>query len=95
MTPAEVAAGQERSRELLTLIEQGRSTAPSREAPSAQSTLVREIQGELARLGYDPGQADGIVGAKTRSAIHTFQRDLELEPTGAVSQELLFLLKLN
>lgn len=36
---------------------------------------VREIQELLARHGYSPGPADGLMGARTRGAIEQFQRD--------------------
>jgi S1-C subfamily serine protease len=42
--------------------------------PAAPSTLVATIQSLLARLGYDPGPATGVVGLKTNIAISAFQK---------------------
>ena len=41
---------------------------------AAPSTLVASIQSLLARLGYDPGPATGVVGLKTNIAISAFQK---------------------
>jgi peptidoglycan hydrolase-like protein with peptidoglycan-binding domain len=32
------------------------------------------VQGALAKLGLDPGKADGMMGPKTRAAIRAFQK---------------------
>ena len=45
---------------------------------------IRAIQVALTLLGYDPGPVDGILGAKTRSALFQFQSDNGLEPTGEI-----------
>ncbi|MBB2969638.1 peptidoglycan-binding protein [Mesorhizobium sp. RMAD-H1] len=57
---------------------------------------VRNIQLILAKSGYDPGAADGVMGAKTREAITAFQKARGLTPTGEVDQPLVeALLKQN
>jgi S1-C subfamily serine protease len=48
-----------------------RASPPPSVAPSA---LVASIQNLLARLGYDPGPATGVVGLKTNIAISAFQK---------------------
>ncbi len=53
---------------------------------------VRDVQLNLATLGYKPGPADGILGSRTRSAIEAFQRDHGLAATGEVSNEIKILL---
>jgi peptidoglycan hydrolase-like protein with peptidoglycan-binding domain len=50
--------------------------------------IVREAQGLLYRLNYDPGPVDGRNGPKTRRAIEQFQRNEGLPVTGRVSTEL-------
>jgi hypothetical protein len=49
---------------------------------------IRFIQSRLARLGYDPGIADGVMGPKTRGAIRAYQRDYGLPIDGRVSADL-------
>lgn len=53
---------------------------------------VRNIQLILQKNGYDTGTADGIMGAKTRTAISAFQKANGQEPTGEVNQKLVQLL---
>ena len=55
--------------------------------PNAKE-INRRTQVRLATLGYDPGQADGIVGPKTRAAIRAFQVREGLKVTGTVSPSL-------
>jgi peptidoglycan hydrolase-like protein with peptidoglycan-binding domain len=43
---------------------------------------VRRAQERLAAAGFDPGPADGIVGARTRAALRAFQEARDLAPTG-------------
>jgi peptidoglycan hydrolase-like protein with peptidoglycan-binding domain len=42
----------------------------------------------LARIGLDPGPADGMMGAKTRNAIRQFQADAGLLVNGRPTEEL-------
>ncbi|MGF1527435.1 MAG: peptidoglycan-binding protein, partial [Candidatus Competibacterales bacterium] len=42
----------------------------------------RQIQASLARRGFDPGPADGLLGPRSRRAIAAFQRTRGEEPTG-------------
>lgn len=56
-------------------------------APSNAQT-VRGVQSGLARLGFDPGPADGVAGAKTRAAIRNYQHYYGLPVDGRPSQEL-------
>jgi hypothetical protein len=55
------------------------------EAPSS----IRDIQRALAQAGYDPGPADGHMGAKTRQAISLFQKDTGLAVDGEPNPALL------
>lgn len=50
---------------------------------------VRNIQLILQKNGYDAGQADGVMGAKTRTAIAAFQKAHGQKPTGEVDQQLV------
>lgn len=54
-----------------------------------QSELVRLVQIELLRLGYEVGRADGIAGPKTMRAISEVQRRLGQRADGLPSDSLL------
>lgn len=45
---------------------------------------VSILQGQLQRLGYDPGPIDGDFGTVTGRAVVAFQRRYELDPDGIV-----------
>lgn len=49
----------------------------------------REIQNYLLKKGYDIGNADGLIGDKTRQAIQTEQARLGLSQTGRAGQQIL------
>ena len=53
---------------------------------------VRNAQEQLARLGYDPGPADGDMGPRTQRAIAAFEADAGVTPRGQATPELLRLL---
>jgi localization factor PodJL len=42
----------------------------------------------LTKLGYDPGPADGVLGAKTRAAIREYEQRNNLTADGNVTQDL-------
>ncbi len=50
---------------------------------------IRNIQAILNKNGFDAGQPDGKLGARTVSAIKSFQVSVGQEPTGKVSNELV------
>ena len=47
---------------------------------------VRYLQVSLAKLGYKPGQIDGIFGAKTEAAVKSFQKSKGLVVDGIVGE---------
>ncbi len=59
-----------------------RQTPSVNRLPSSQkitgNSRTRAVQQRLLDLGYDPGQADGKMGKKTRNAIIRFQKDNRL-----------------
>jgi hypothetical protein len=59
--------------------------APSNDNPDVRS--VRGIQIALARLGFDPGPADGIAGPRTREAVLAFQRWSMIRQDGIVGPQ--------
>ena len=57
-------------------------TAPG--VPGFEVSTVRGIQDALENLGFPPGPIDGIMGAKTKSAIIAFQKSRGLAVDGIV-----------
>ncbi|MDD0843019.1 lytic murein transglycosylase [Pseudomonas sp. Gutcm_11s] len=61
---------------------------PKDERPLGRSERI-ELQENLAARGYNPGPADGIIGANTRRAIRAFQQSLSLPADGYPTPLLL------
>lgn len=55
-------------------------------APSRKT--VRNVQANLAELGYDPGPADGIAGNRTITAIKAYQKDAGIQQDGRITEQL-------
>ena len=66
---------------------------PSAAAAQMPTAEVREVQGRLRAMGYNPGPVDGIVGPLTENAAQQYQRKRGLEVTGAVDRNLLVQLR--
>ena len=71
-----------------------RAPPRSRREPAGQtyagvSNTVAQVQVALRRLGYNPGPADGVAGARTINAVRTYQRVNGLRATGRISTSLL------
>jgi membrane-bound lytic murein transglycosylase B len=50
---------------------------------------VKELQGRLLALGFDPGTPDGVLGSRTRAALRAYQRSAGLPADGYPHIELL------
>ncbi len=50
--------------------------------------LMRKIQQALVNAGYNPGPVDGVSGAKTTTAIESFQKKNGI-PTGKITKKTL------
>ncbi len=67
--------------------------APQRSQPWAPQATdltrgeVRQVQQQLAGLGYSPGPADGVAGRRTVAALAAFQRDRGLPATGWLDKD--------
>jgi N-acetylmuramoyl-L-alanine amidase len=68
---------------------------PTTFAYSTTDGLASAVQSELARLGYNPGVIDGVLGPQTRNAIAQFQSDRRLAVTGRIDRPLLDALDLD
>lgn len=66
--------------------------ADERTASIDMSQAIRNIQLILNKNGYDAGTADGVMGARTKSAISRFQSDNGLEANGKIDAQLVQLL---
>jgi hypothetical protein len=69
------------------------ASAPAPAAAPASGASIREVQEDLATLGYDPGPADGEIGPRTRRAIRAFESDNGLSVTGEISASLRTVLR--
>lgn len=54
----------------------------------ANRAATARVQAGLAKLGYNPGPVDGVMGSRTSSAIRNYQRDNGLLVDGRASYEL-------
>jgi hypothetical protein len=58
-------------------------------ATRAGNEQVRAAQGQLARLGFNPGPVDGVIGPRTTEAIRAFQRSQHLPESGRLTEDTL------
>ena len=65
------------------------ATSVTEMPPKMRRAYIVGIQEELRQLGYRPGPADGVLGARTRGAIRAYERDAKLPVTGMASKEIL------
>ena len=63
-------------------------------AEKTTNSKVRRVQEALAKMGYSPGPADGVMGIKTQTALKQFQTDKGL-PIGNLNLETLKALGVN
>ena len=61
-------------------------------ASGPDSNTVKQVQAYLSERGYDCGQADGVMGKKTRKAIKAFKKEQGLTADGEITEELLQLI---
>ena len=52
--------------------------------PGAEGPDVKDLQNALIELDFKPGEADGVFGVFTASAVKSFQRWATLTPDGIV-----------
>jgi len=62
---------------------------PSSEKNPLRHSDIELLQIRLAALGFDPGEADGRAGPKTRKALKAFQRSRGLPADGYPTREIL------
>ncbi len=65
------------------------ATAWPTDDPGLSRAERRELQTLLNARGHDVGEADGIIGTRTREALQTVQQELGLTPDGRAGQKTL------
>lgn len=65
------------------------ATARPAQERALSRAQVEELQRLLARIGLNPGEPDGMVGAQTRAALKAYQTQASLAPDGYPTVELL------
>ena len=92
MTPRQIARAQTLARNFQPNPEHGQSSGSPpldrQKEALPPLDLTEQVQRMLTELGYDPGPSDGVAGAKTRSAIRTYQSHSGLTQDGQVSVTL-------
>jgi membrane-bound lytic murein transglycosylase B len=61
---------------------------PRDERPLSRDERLR-LQSDLAKLGFDPGTPDGVLGRKTRAALRQYQKSKGIAPDGFATASLL------
>ncbi|PTE07191.1 peptidoglycan-binding protein [Mesorhizobium helmanticense] len=62
---------------------------PQTTASVDMKKAVQNIQRILNKNGYEAGNADGVMGGKTKTAIMAFQTDNKMKATGTVDEKLV------
>ncbi|HUN53088.1 MAG TPA: peptidoglycan-binding protein [Candidatus Sulfotelmatobacter sp.] len=71
-----------------------RSWKPPEVRPFADAPTIRYVQVALARLGYDIGSPDGVLGSRTRDAIAAYRAKSEAGSGEQITADLLDSLRL-
>lgn len=82
------------SEELLKAIILGETgaAAASRDKPvipDETTALIKAVQEILAKMGYDPGPVDGLIGPGTARAIRSFEEQQKMPQKGRISGKVL------
>ena len=75
-----------------TLLEGGARIENTNADPGLDSEGMKALQRKLVALGYDVGKIDGILGAKTRTAVQSIQRKMGMSADAWPTTMLLELL---
>jgi lipid-binding SYLF domain-containing protein len=66
-----------------------------RQLARTDQDLIRDVQRALNEKGYSAGDADGVMGRKTRDALTRFQKDQGIGATGRIDDKTLEHLGIN
>jgi hypothetical protein len=69
----------------------GQTQQPNSSAPAATLSpdQVRQAQMALQKKGFNPGEADGVLGPRTRKALIAFQQQQRLQANGQIDNQTL------
>ena len=73
----------------VTVPDSWKDDGPKTAAALSKQEMLMKTQVMLAKLGFDPGPADGLMGNKTRNAIMAFQQRSGMPVDGEFSTKLL------
>ena len=73
----------------VTVPDSWKDDGPKSAAALSKQEMLMKTQVMLAKLGFDPGPADGLMGNKTRNAIMAFQQRSGMPVDGEFSTKLL------
>lgn len=62
-------------------------TGSSSGSNRGSASNIKEVQQALKDKGYDPGPVDGVMGAKTKEALKSFQSASNLSATGTLNAQ--------
>ena len=93
MTQVQIAEAQRLAREWKPRVEVVAINPMASPTPPENKELVAEAQRHLAKLGFDPGPPDGVIGPRTRSAVEQYQLTQRLQPDGLVTDQLVRLMR--
>ena len=98
MTPAQIAAAQERAAAWRPVdtpsdVTATRPQVPAREAGPPPREAIEQAQSLLTKLGYAPGPADGLWGSRTGAAYKAFLRDAGLPITDTLTLSALLAMR--
>jgi membrane-bound lytic murein transglycosylase B len=68
------------------------ATAWPQEVPLSLADRI-DAQAALAKLGFDPGSADGVIGVNTRAALRAWQKTRGLPADGYLSPNMIYRLR--
>jgi peptidoglycan hydrolase-like protein with peptidoglycan-binding domain len=57
--------------------------------PEETIALIKVVQEVLAKMGYDPGPVDGLIGPGTARAIRSFEEQQKMPQKGRISGKVL------
>jgi len=79
------AAADAADKDLLTTVQ----TTVEHDDWRATREIILLVQRTLTTMGYDPGPIDGAKGPSTRRAVRAYQKENEIEETGAITAALV------